>query len=159
VIVNQGRDFVEYFVEVADVSGDARRTSNWIQQEILRRLNELQMSIRQFPVTAAALAGLVEAIAGGELDSSRGRDVFGRMFEHGESVAEAMQSLGIVSVDAGSLRSLCEGLLAENPRVVAEVKEGKQKAVGALIGQAKRLNPNVNPSEVRTLCLELIAQQ
>ena len=40
-----------------------------------------------------------------------------------------------------------------------EVKEGKQKAVGALIGQAKRLNPNVNPSEVRTLCLELIAQQ
>jgi aspartyl-tRNA(Asn)/glutamyl-tRNA(Gln) amidotransferase subunit B len=54
---------------------------------------------------------------------------------------------------------LCEGLLAENPRVVAEVKEGKEKAVGALVGQAKRLNPNVNPSEVRTLCLELIAQQ
>ena len=159
VIVNQGRDFVGYFVEVADASGDARRTSNWIQQEILRRLNELQMSIRQFPVTAAALAGLVKAIASGELDSSRGRDVFGRMFEHGESAAEAMQSLGIVSVDAGSLRSLCEGLLAENPRVVAEVKEGKQKAVGALIGQAKRLNPNVNPSEVRAICLELIAQQ
>ena len=81
------------------------------------------------------------------------------MFEHGESVSEAMQSLGIVSVDAGSLRSLCEGLLAENPRVVAEVKEGKEKAVGALVGQAKRLNPNVNPSEVRALCLELIAQQ
>ena len=159
VIVNQGRDFVEYFVAAAEASGDSKRTSNWIQQEILRRLNELQLSIEQFPVAAVDLASLVQTIASGELDSSRGRDVFGRMFEHGESVADAMQSLGIVAVDSDSLRSLCEDLLAENPRVVAEVKEGKEKAVGALIGQAKRLNPNVNPSEFRTLCLKLISEQ
>ncbi|MAV38720.1 MAG: Asp-tRNA(Asn)/Glu-tRNA(Gln) amidotransferase GatCAB subunit B, partial [Planctomycetaceae bacterium] len=159
VIVNQGRDFVDYFVEVAEASGDAKRTSNWIQQEVLRRLNELQIPIARFPVSATELASLVQAIAAGALDNSRGRDVFGHMLEHGDSVSDAMQSLGIVSVDSGTLRSLCESLLADNPKVVAEVKEGKEKAVGALIGQAKRRNPNVNPGEVRALCLELIAAQ
>jgi aspartyl-tRNA(Asn)/glutamyl-tRNA(Gln) amidotransferase subunit B len=30
------------------------------------------------------------------------------------------------------------------------------KAAGSLIGQAKQKNPNVNPGEVRRICLELI---
>ena len=36
------------------------------------------------------------------------------------------------------------------------MKEGKVKAAGALIGQAKKKNPNVNPGRVREICLELI---
>jgi len=28
--------------------------------------------------------------------------------------------------------------------------------VGALLGQAKKRNPNANPNEVRRICLELI---
>ena len=40
-------------------------------------------------------------------------------------------------------------LFAANPKVVAEVKEGKLKGVGALIGQAKKKNPNANPTRVR----------
>jgi aspartyl-tRNA(Asn)/glutamyl-tRNA(Gln) amidotransferase subunit B len=47
-------------------------------------------------------------------------------------------------------------LVADNPQAVAEVKAGKQKALGALIGQAKRQNPNVNPALVREICLQLI---
>jgi len=36
------------------------------------------------------------------------------------------------------------------------VQGGKMQAVGAIIGQAKKQNPNVNPGQVRQLCLELI---
>ena len=45
--------------------------------------------------------------------------------------------------------------MAENPRIVADIKEGKTKAAGALIGMAKKKNPNVDPQQVRKLCLEL----
>jgi aspartyl-tRNA(Asn)/glutamyl-tRNA(Gln) amidotransferase subunit B len=78
------------------------------------------------------------------------------MVATGRSAQEVMEGLGIREVGDAETAALCRDLLAANPKIVAEVKEGKLKGVGALIGQAKRRNPNVNPTRVRQLCLELI---
>jgi aspartyl-tRNA(Asn)/glutamyl-tRNA(Gln) amidotransferase subunit B len=67
-----------------------------------------------------------------------------------------MKERGIEKVDDSALRALCAELLAANPRIVADVKAGKEQAAGQLVGQAKKKNPNVNPAEVRAICLELI---
>jgi aspartyl-tRNA(Asn)/glutamyl-tRNA(Gln) amidotransferase subunit B len=71
-------------------------------------------------------------------------------------MAQATQALGIESVDDQAMVDLCRSLLQANPRIVADVQSGKQQAVGALIGQAKKQNPNVNPAQVRQICLQLI---
>ena len=63
-----------------------------------------------------------------------------------------MQAMGIVAVDQSELENLCRELLAANPNVVAEIKEGKLKGLGLLIGQAKKKNPNVNPNRFREMC-------
>jgi len=123
---------------------------------VLRTLNERGIGIDVFPVSAAALAELLQLVQRGELDNSRARDVFQQMLSSGQSTAAAMQSLGIASVDRDEILALCQRLVADNPQAVAEVKAGKQKALGALIGQAKRHNPNVNPASVREICLQLI---
>jgi aspartyl-tRNA(Asn)/glutamyl-tRNA(Gln) amidotransferase subunit B len=47
-------------------------------------------------------------------------------------------------------------LLAENPKIVADVKSGNEKALGSLVGQAKKRNANVHPGQVREICLKLI---
>ena len=54
------------------------------------------------------------------------------------------------------MASLFRELLDANPAVVADLKEGKMKAVGALIGQAKKKNPNVNPAQIKSICIELV---
>jgi aspartyl-tRNA(Asn)/glutamyl-tRNA(Gln) amidotransferase subunit B len=51
---------------------------------------------------------------------------------------------------------LCQELLDANPKVVQDIRDGKVKAAGSLIGQAKKKNPNVNPGKVREICLKLI---
>ena len=156
VIVNQGRGLVDYYVALADACGDGKRASNWVQQDVLRTLNERGLDVGDFPVSAAALAELLGRIQRGYLDNSRARDVFQQMLASGQSAAEAMRSLGIASVDREEILALCQRLVADNPQAVAEIRAGKQKALGALIGQAKRLNPNVNPAAVRETCLQLI---
>jgi aspartyl-tRNA(Asn)/glutamyl-tRNA(Gln) amidotransferase subunit B len=158
VIVNQGRDFAAYFVELAEASGDARRASNWMQQDVLRMLNERALAIAASPVPARSLADLLKSLEQGHLDSARARDVFDAMADGGCSVADAMQTLGIQTVDRSDLVDLCRQLLQEHPSVVADVQAGKDKAIGALIGQAKRRNPNANPNQVRQICLDLIQQ-
>jgi len=156
VLVNQGRPLVDYFEELADACGDGKRASNWVQQDILRLLNEMEQTIEQFPVTATALGGLLKSIEAGDIDNTRAKDVLQEMIDSQSSAADAMVALGIEKVDASDLESLCQELLEANPAIVADLKEGKMKAVGALIGQAKKKNPNVNPAQIKSICIELV---
>lgn len=158
VIVNQGRGVVDYFTALADASGDGKKASNWVQQDVMRTLNEQGIGIDEFPVSAAALAELLKALQDNQLDSARAKDVFTQMLDSRQTAAEAMKALGIEQVDESEIVDLCRQLLARNPQTVADVKAGKQKAVGALIGQARKQNPNANPNQVRETCLKLIEQ-
>jgi len=157
VIVSQGRDLVDYYVELADKSGDSKLASNWVQQDVLRTLKERDQEITAFPVSAAALADLLAKVKSNELDTSRARDVFSHMVESGSTAEESMKHLGIEQVDESELVDLCRELLEANPKIVEDVKAGKTKAAGSLIGQAKKRNPNVNPGRVREICIELIS--
>ena len=158
VLVNQGRALVDYFVEVAEACGDGKQAGNWVQQDVLRTLKGQQIDIAEFPVSAPALAELISLIRVGRLPGSRGREVFEAMLKSGKSPQQAMQGLGIQQVDDSALEELCRELIEANPKVVSQVKQGKLKAAGALIGQAKKRNPNVDPSRVREICLELIQE-
>lgn len=152
VIVNKGCEVVAYYEQLAELSGDHRKASNWLQQNVFAAL---EGPITDFPIAADALAELIRMIADGKLPNSRGKDVFATMMS-GKSAAEAIKEMGIEQVDDSALESLCRELLAANPHVVTDVKDGKLKAVGALIGQAKKQNPNVNPNQFRELCISII---
>jgi aspartyl-tRNA(Asn)/glutamyl-tRNA(Gln) amidotransferase subunit B len=158
VIVSQGRNCVDYYEELAKLSGDGKRSSNFVQQEVLRTLNERNITLDEFPVRPPALAELVKAVAGAEIEITRAKDVFNEMVASGRSAAEIMKAMGIEKVDASELTKLCEELVAANPKVVADVKGGKEQAVSSLIGQAKKRNPNALPADVRRICLEIIAK-
>ena len=156
VLVNQGRAWVDYYIAVATACGDGKAASNWLQQDVLRWLNERQLDIGAYPVPADALAELIGKVRGGAFDTSRGREVLAAMIDANLPLADAIKKVGIEEVDESAVIALCRDLLAANPKIVAEVKEGKPKGLGALIGQAKKQNPNVNPNRVREICLEMI---
>jgi aspartyl-tRNA(Asn)/glutamyl-tRNA(Gln) amidotransferase subunit B len=155
VLVNQGAAVVEYFEAVAQTCGNGKRASNWVQQDVLRTLKERELPIDEFAVSAPSLADLIQKVEQGDLDSTRAKDVFQEMAANGSPAAKAMETLGIAKVDDAELDALCRGLLEANPKILADLKAGKHKAAGALIGQAKKQNPNVNPAQVREITLRL----
>jgi aspartyl-tRNA(Asn)/glutamyl-tRNA(Gln) amidotransferase subunit B len=158
VLVGQGRGLVDYFEQVAKAAGDGKKAANWVTQEVLRVLNEQSISLEEFPLAPGTLAELVKIVVAGELEVTRAKEVFNDMVASRRSVAESMKALGIEKVDESALIEICREILAANPKVVADVKGGKQQAVGSLIGQAKKKNPNANPNDVRRICLELIGK-
>jgi len=157
VLVNQGRELVDYYVETAQLSGDGKVASNWVQQDVLRVLNDTQTAIADFRVRPTGLAELIQKVKAGELDTSRARDVFGDMVDKGLTAAAAMAARGIEKVDESELVALCKEIVLANPKIVADVKSGKGAAIGGLVGQVKKRNPNVNPGRVKDLCAEIIA--
>jgi aspartyl-tRNA(Asn)/glutamyl-tRNA(Gln) amidotransferase subunit B len=158
VLVNQGRPLVDYYVELADRAGDGKLASNWMQQDVLRWLNDENKTIDRYPVPPEALAELLGIVRSGRLSTSRGREVLAQMLASGGTPDAAMKALGIVDVADSDLEALCRDVLTANPKVIADIKEGKLKAVGSLIGQAKKKNPNVDANRFREVCLELVAK-
>ena len=156
VIVSQGRGLIDYFVEVAEGCGDSRIASNWIGQEVLRQLNETGAAIEDYPVGADHLTELLKKVVGGEIDQTRAKEVLNEMLTSGDSVSDAMDKLGIKAVDNSELESLCQQLIEENAEAVEQIKSGNVKAVGMLIGKARKINPNANPGVVKDMILKTL---
>ncbi|NBP81781.1 Asp-tRNA(Asn)/Glu-tRNA(Gln) amidotransferase subunit GatB, partial [bacterium] len=158
VLVGQGRELVAYFEALAKLVDDGKVASNWMQQDVLRTLNDRGITIDAFPVPAEGLADVIGRVKKGDFDTSRGRDIFAEMINSGRSADAVVAEMGIAAVGEDELMTLCRELVAENPKIVADVQSGKQQAAGGLIGQAKKKNPNVNPGKVRELCLKIIGE-
>ena len=156
VLVNQGRALVAWFEQLATLTGDGKVASNWMQQDVLRTLNERGQTIEEFPLSAAAVADIIGRITAGDFDTSRGREIFAEVLATGNQVADVVAAMGITAVGDDELETLCRQLIAANPKIVADVQGGKEQAAAGLIGQAKKQNPNVNPAKVREKCVELI---
>jgi len=127
-----------------------------VTQDVLRLLKESDITIDEIPIGSAALADLIKKVKAGDIPSPRAREVFQAMADKRVDASTAMKSIGIAAVDESELIALCRKLLAANPKTITDVQSGKVQAIGALIGQAKKLNPNVDPSRFREICLQLI---
>ena len=156
VLVNQGRDLVAYFEDLAARVGEGKVASNWMQQDVLRTLNERGGTIGDFPVRPEHVADIIGRVVQGDFDTSRGREIFAEVLASGRPVADVVASMGIAAVSDDDLVALCQELIAANPKIVADVRGGKEQAAAGLIGQAKKKNPNANPGKVRQMCLDLI---
>jgi aspartyl-tRNA(Asn)/glutamyl-tRNA(Gln) amidotransferase subunit B len=170
VIVNQGRALIDYFEEAAAKCGDAKAACNWITQDISRYVKDHEMKFEDFRdqrVGADELAHFILKIQSGELPSSRAKEELALMLKkvalagRATTITKAfidahINNLGIQKVDESALVELCRELLVKDPKIVADVRGGKMQAVSSLIGQAKKVNPNIDPSRFREICLELI---
>jgi aspartyl-tRNA(Asn)/glutamyl-tRNA(Gln) amidotransferase subunit B len=158
VITSAGRALVDYYVELAELVGDGKLASNWVQQDVMRTLNDQKIDAEKFALRPRQLAELLAAIQKGEVDTSRAREVFLDMVASGKPAAAVMHAAGIEKIDESQLVALCQELIAANPKIVADIKGGKVQAASNLIGQAKKKNPNVNPGRFRELVIELVGK-
>jgi len=164
VLVNQGPDMFKYFENVVAASGDYLASCNWVTQEVPYLLKEQETTIREFgsDVPPEELGKLITFVNDGTIPKARAKEALNLLFTDKLKLSGkadvVIDRLGIEQVDESALVTLCQELLDANPKVVEDVKSGKQQAVGSLIGQAKKKNPNVDPGRVREICLELVAQ-
>ncbi len=155
-LVNRGQAMANYYLELAAAVEDFKLANNWIQQDVSAVLNERSIEIEQYPVPVEQLAELLKKVKSKDLTTARAREVLSDMVASGRNAAESIEALGIEQVDQGELEALCQELIDANPRVVEDVRNGKDKAVGQLIGQAKKRNQNIDPGVFKETCLRLI---
>lgn len=104
-------------------------------------------------ITPALLAQLSRALEGNELSSTAAKKVLGIVWNTGESVATVIDREGLRQVSTSSeLGPVVDEVMAKNPQAVEELRAGKEKVIGFLVGQMMKLSGGkANPEVLREL--------
>jgi aspartyl-tRNA(Asn)/glutamyl-tRNA(Gln) amidotransferase subunit B len=149
VITRGGRLLAAYFEEVARIGGDAKIASNWVTNDVHQALNERKIEIKDFPLSAVQLGGLVKHVKQTDLNKQRARELFAHMLQSGGNAEEAAEKLGIKPVgDEGQLRDIVRRAIAANAKAVADFKNGKTKAADAIKGAVMRETKGMAKADV-----------
>ncbi|MCA9404893.1 MAG: Asp-tRNA(Asn)/Glu-tRNA(Gln) amidotransferase GatCAB subunit B, partial [Candidatus Omnitrophica bacterium] len=81
------------------------------------------------------------------------KDALRYMLDTGKGIEETIAEKGLAQVsDDSTLEKIVDDLIASNPEPVQQIKEGQQKAIGFLIGQAmKKTQGKANPKKLGDL--------
>ncbi len=112
-----------------------------------------------FLFTPTAFAELIRMVQGKKLSSRGAKDTLAVMYEKGGAPEAIVSELGLTQKsDTGELKTIVEGIIAANPKVVAEYKSGKTAVLQFLVGQGMKATKGAaNPEVLREIFLSLLA--
>lgn len=104
------------------------------------------------------LAKLIDLADAGVINSSVAKEVFEKVFAEDVDPKQYVEEHGLKTVhDEGTLRTTLEKVIADNPQAVTDYRNGKEKALGALVGQTmKAMKGKANPGMVKQILKELL---
>ena len=158
-VLTGSQALADYFEAVAKSGAPAKAAANWMQTELLRRLNDSGKEISVSPVSPGALAELLKLVDSGKITAAVGKKVFATMFETGRSAAEIVATEGLgAQVESGAIEQAARDVIAKNPDNVAKFKSGNEGVFKFFVGQVmKATRGQANPQEVNDILRKLLA--
>jgi aspartyl-tRNA(Asn)/glutamyl-tRNA(Gln) amidotransferase subunit B len=150
-------DVARYFEECVALSKDPKASANWITSELFG-LMKGGADINAVKVRPSHVAELIKLVQSGTLNFRGAREVLARQYETARPAAEIIQELGLVQVsDRDELVQVMKRALEANPKAVADLRAGKQKAAGAIVGFVMReTKGRANPQLLNEILEELL---
>src|SRR5437016_12906510 len=162
-VLTQRKDVADYF-EAGGAAGAApKEMANWVMTELLRVVRDEKLDralvIRNWPVTAAQLAGLAKLVDAGTINRNTAKGLIPRLRGTDRDPAELVAAEGLAQVsDRGALDAAVEHVIARHPAQVAEFRAGKERVLGFLVGQVmKATGGKANPQVVGELLRKALA--
>jgi aspartyl-tRNA(Asn)/glutamyl-tRNA(Gln) amidotransferase subunit B len=138
-VLTETRPLADYFEAVVQAGAPAKTAANWIQTELLRRLNDAGKEIRESSIAPAALAQLLALVESGEITAASGKQVFAQMFDTGQAAPDIIRAKGLAQIsDASEIERVCRGVIEKNPDNVAKYRGGNEGVFKFFVGQVMR---------------------
>jgi len=158
-VLSQSRELAAYFeAVVAAHPADPKRCANWLANELLGRLKEAGKEISASPVSAEALAGLLDRIADNTISGKIGKDVLDAMMESGKPADAIIEEKGLKQVtDTGAIDAIILEVMNANAEQVEAYRGGRDKLFGFFVGQVmKASRGQASPEMVNQRLQELL---
>jgi len=159
LILTSNIDIAEYFEKTVELTNDVKLSCSFILTILMKYLREELISVGDQKVTAEMMAELINLVKAGEISNNQAKtDVFDEMYKTGKFPKEIVKKKGLKQVsDSGAIETACKKVIVDNPGPVGDVKAGKEKAIGFLIGLVmKEMRGQANPQIVNDTIRKLL---
>jgi aspartyl-tRNA(Asn)/glutamyl-tRNA(Gln) amidotransferase subunit B len=158
-VLTDTQSLANYFESVVKAGVPGKAAANWMQTELLRRLNDSGREITASPVSPAALAELVALVESGKITAAVGKKVFATMFETARSAADIVAAEGLgAQVGDDAIEQAAREIIAKNPDNVAKFKSGNEGVFKFFVGQVmKATRGQANPQAVNDIVRRLLS--
>ena len=157
-IITGSKHMADLFEATVAICNQPKKVSNCLMGETLRLLKEKDMDPEDIRFSPEHLAALIQLTEQKVINSTVAKEVFEEMFETDINPEQYVEEKGLKTVnDEGALRKTVEEVIAANPQSVEDYRNGKEKAIGFLVGQTmKAMKGKADPASVNKLLKELL---
>ena len=157
-IITGAKKLADVFEATTAICGKPKKVSNWLMVETMRLLKEQGKDPEDIVFSPKNLAKLIDLADAGTINSTVAKEVFEKVFSEDIDPEAYVKEHGLAAVnDEGALRATIEQVIRENPQSVEDYRNGKEKAIGFLVGQTmKAMKGKANPGMVNQILKELL---
>lgn len=159
-ILTSSKHLADMFEETTALCGKPKEVSNWLMVEAMRLLKDHDQDVEDMVFSPGNLAKLIGLVDRGVVNRTVAKSVFEEIFARDVDPEAYVEEKGLKMVsDEGALRTAIEGVLEANPQSVADYRNGKEKAMGFLVGQTMRaMKGKADPAMVNKIVKELLTK-
>ena len=157
-VLTASRAMADYFEATVASGADAKPAANWIMGDLQALLVKNALPIEACKVASADLAAMIRLIDDGTISGKIAKDILLEMFDSGQDPGSIVKARGLVQIsDENELERIVADVIAGNPGPVEDFRNGKEKALGFLVGQAmKATRGKANPRMINEILLKAL---
>lgn len=157
-LITASKYLADFFEEVLMHTKNTKAASNFILGDLLKLLKEKDLEARDIPFPAKYLGDLVTMVDDGKISNTIAKKVFTVMFDTKKDPLTIVKEQGLEVVnDESAILDAVKKIVSANPQSVADYKNGKEKALGFLVGQVmKETKGKANPQILNRLLKETL---
>lgn len=151
-ILIANKEMSEFFEETMKYARNAKAVCNWLLSDISAWLNKHEKTIDNCDLKPQNLAKLVSLIDAGEVSNAQAKKLVDDLMA-GKDPQKSAEEKGLRQVsDTGAIEKMVTEVLDSNPQAIEDFKNGKDRAVGFLVGQVmKKSRGQANPGMVNKM--------
>ena len=157
-IITGSKKMADLFEATIAICNMPKKVSNWLMVETMHLLKDKNMDVDQIHFSPINLAKLIELVEVGTINGTVAKEVFEVIFNEDVNPEIYVEEKGLRIVhDEGALKTTIEGILKANPQSVEDYNNGKEKAIGFLVGQTmKAMQGKADPAMVNKILKDLL---
>ena len=160
-VLTQTLEMANFFEATVAAGADAKLASNWLMGEVSGYLNAQHQELKDVALTPEHLAGMIILISDGTISSKIAKKVFKEIITNDTDPKAFVEAKGMVQLsDPAQLTPIIDAVLDDNQQSIDDVKAGKDRAIGFLVGNImKQTRGKANPKVVNQILMQEIKKR
>lgn len=152
------KNYAKLFDTTVEITKNPKDSAHWIMGDLMKLMNDSQTLPENMAFRAESLGETINLLNNNKISRDSAKKVLKAVFEKDVIPTDYVKENNMEMVsDTGAIKAIVEEIVANNPKAVAEYKEGKEKSFNFLIGQSMRaLKGKAPASEVTKLLKDIL---